>query len=99
MTRRLRNVEEQQVLAFMGNPKAMGSTRQSEAARQIAALKNTNKTLRQEADKWRNKAMTLVPSTVKAKVAKALHEQSTNAEIRLGALQAWNGLGLNNIGR
>ena len=40
-----------------------------------------------------------MPSTVKAKVAKALHEQSTNAEIRLGALQAWNGLGLNNIGR
>ena len=99
MTRRLRNVEEQQVLAFMGNPKAMQSALRQRGSTQIAALKNTNKTLRQEADKWRNKAMTLVPSTVKAKVAEALHEQSTNAEIRLGALQAWNGLGLNNIGR
>jgi hypothetical protein len=40
-----------------------------------------------------------MPATVKTKVAKALTEQTTTPANRLDALQAWNGLGLNNIGK
>ena len=42
---------------------------------------------------------TLVPAEVKTKIAKALAEQTTSPQNRLDALQAWNGLGLNNIGK
>jgi hypothetical protein len=65
---------------------------ESEAARQIDALKKINKSLRQKVDR-------LMPSAVKTKVAKALTEQTTDREKRLDALQAWNGLGLNNLGK
>jgi hypothetical protein len=57
----------------------------SEAARRIAALEK--------------KMKTLVPAVVKTKIAKALTEQTTSPQNRLDALQAWNGLGLNNIGK
>jgi hypothetical protein len=70
---------------------------ESEAARQIAALKK--KTLQQEADKWLRELRTQVPSAMRGKVAKALTEHTTSPENRLNALQAWNGLGLNNIGK
>ena len=63
---------------------------ESEAARQIDVLKKINKSLRQKVDR-------LMPSAVKTKVARALNEQSTCPEVRLDALQAWNGLGLNNL--
>ena len=72
---------------------------ESETARQIAALRKKNKALREDAERWQRQLRSLVPTAVKAKVAKALHEQSTSAEIRLDALQAWNGLGLNNVGK
>ena len=71
----------------------------SEAARRIDTLKKKNKTLQAEADKWLMKLKTLVPAVVKTKVAKALTEQTTSPQNRLDALQAWNGLGLNNIGK
>ena len=71
----------------------------SEAARRIDALKKKNKTLQAEADKWLMKLKTLVPAGVKTKIAKALTEQTTSPQNRLDALQAWNGLGLNNIGK
>jgi hypothetical protein len=45
------------------------------------------------------KIKTLVPAEVKTKIAKALTEQTTSPQNRLDALQAWNGLGLNNIGK
>jgi hypothetical protein len=57
----------------------------SEAGRRIAALEK--------------KMKTLVPAVVKTKIAKALTEQTTSPQNRLDALQAWNGLGLNNIGK
>ncbi|MDR6306761.1 hypothetical protein GGQ85_004497 [Nitrobacter vulgaris] len=57
----------------------------SEAARRIDALEK--------------KMKTLVPAEVKTKIAKALSEQTTSLQNRLDALQAWNGLGLNNIGK
>ena len=57
----------------------------SEAARRIDALEK--------------KMKTLVPAEVKTKIAKALTEQTTSPQNRLDALQAWNGLGLNNIGK
>jgi hypothetical protein len=57
----------------------------SEAARRIDALEKRMKTL--------------VPAEVKTKIAKALTEQTTSLQNRLDALQAWNGLGLNNIGK
>ncbi len=57
----------------------------SEAARRIDALEKNVKTL--------------VPAEVKTKIAKALTEQTTSPQNRLDALQAWNGLGLNNIGK
>jgi hypothetical protein len=57
----------------------------SEAARRIDALEK--------------KIKTLVPVEVKTKIAKALTEQTTSPQNRLDALQAWNGLGLNNIGK
>ncbi|MGM4958113.1 hypothetical protein [Bradyrhizobium sp. 604_D8_N2_3] len=71
---------------------------ESEAVRQITALRKRNKTLQAEADKWRTQLRTLVPTSVKTKIAKALTEQTTSPAKRLDALQAWNGLGLNNIG-
>jgi|SoiMethySBSTD1v2_1073268.scaffolds.fasta_scaffold218126_1 hypothetical protein len=71
----------------------------SEAARRIDALKKENKTLQAEADKRLMRLKTLVPAGVKTKIAKALTEQTTSPQNRLDALQAWNGLGLNNIGK
>ena len=50
-------------------------------------------------DALEKKMKTLVPAEVKTKIAKALSEQTTSLQNRLDALQAWNGLGLNNIGK
>jgi FtsZ-binding cell division protein ZapB len=72
---------------------------ESEAARQIEALKKKNKKLQQESDSLAIQLRSLVPTAVKTKIAKALTEQSTSRENRLDALQAWNGLGLNNLGK
>jgi hypothetical protein len=72
---------------------------ESEAARQIDALKKKNKALQQQADRWFHQLRMQIPPAVKLKVAKALTEQTTSPEKRLDALQAWNGLGLNNIGK
>ena len=57
----------------------------TEAARRIDALEK--------------KMKTLVPAEVKTKIAKALTEQTTSPQNRFDALQAWNGRGLNNIGK
>jgi hypothetical protein len=65
--------------------KTVPSDPDSEAARRIDALEK--------------KMKTLVPAEVKTKIAKALTEQTTSPQNRLDALQAWNGLGLNNIGK
>lgn len=72
---------------------------ESEAVRQIDALKKKNKTLQKEADRWLRQLRMQMPAAVRIKVAKALTEQTTDPEKRLDALQAWNGLGLNNIGK
>ena len=45
------------------------------------------------------KLKTLEPAGVKTKIAKALTEQTTSPQNRLDALQACDGLGLNNIGK
>ncbi len=50
-------------------------------------------------DALERKMKTLVPAEVKTKIVKALTEQTTSPQNRLDALQAWNGLGLNNIGK
>lgn len=65
--------------------KTVPSDPDSEAVRRIDALEK--------------KMKTLVPAEVKTKIAKALTEQTTSPQNRLDALQAWNGLGLNNIGK
>ncbi|MEY9227722.1 FtsZ-binding cell division protein ZapB [Bradyrhizobium japonicum] len=93
------NDEVERLKAKIAKPAKVPLDPESEAARQIAALKKRNKTLQAEADKWLTQLRTLVPAGVKTKVAKALTEQTTSPAKRLDALQAWNGLGLNNIGR
>jgi chromosome segregation ATPase len=91
--------EIEKLKAKIGKPVKSPLDPDSEAARQIEALKKRNKTLQQTADRLSMQLRTLVPSAVKTKVAKALTEQTTDPTRRLDALQAWNGLGLNNLGR
>lgn len=79
----LRNDEIEKLKAKIVKPVPLDP--HSEAARRIDALEK--------------KIKTMVPAEVKTKIAKALTEQATSPQNRLDALQAWNGLGLNNIGK
>ena len=72
---------------------------ESEFARQIDAQKKKYKALEQKNHKLVVMLKAMVPPAVKTKIAKALNETQTSPEKRLDALQAWNGRGLNNIGK